>query len=393
MPLRQDRIYLSPPDVGAAEREAVVRAVDSGWIAPLGPEVDAFEAELAEFSQRGQTVALSSGTAALHLGLLLLGVEPGDVVVTSTLTFAATAFAIDYVQARGVFVDCDSTGNMDPDLLRAALEQLERDGDLPKAIIPVDLLGKIAAQERISAVAAAFDIPILSDAAESLGAVRLGQPAASHGTMAVLSFNGNKIVTTSGGGALLSDNPDLAARARHLSNQARQPLPWYEHKEIGYNYRMSNVLAALGRAQLSRLPQMMARRHQHRLAYQALFSRIPGVEIFGEPSGSIDDETHDNWWLTTVLVDPNEAGFAAEDLRQALEAESIEARRMWQPMHRQPVFARALAFLNGTADSFYQQGLSLPSGSGLTPVQFDQVCDAIERFAGSVTGPGAGGDR
>ena len=373
-----DRIYLSSPDVTEAEESAVVRAIRSGWIAPLGPEVDAFEAELASYCGRSHCVALSSGTAALHLGLLTLGVGPGDLVLTSTMTFAATANAIVYTGAQPVFVDCDETGNMNPDLLEAAFTDLEKNGRQVKAVVPVDLLGKVVDHERIAGIAAAHGAVVLSDAAESLGARRAGRPSASYGVAAAVSFNGNKIMTTSGGGALLTDNEEVAHRVRYLATQARQPVVHYEHTDIGYNYRMSNLLAALGRAQLARLDEMIARRRRHRLAYRGLFAGVPGVTIFGEPSGVDGGDTVDNFWLTSIIVEPTEAPFTADELRQALADCQIEARPLWKPMHLQPVFAGAESYLDGTSQRLFQRGVSLPSGSALTDMQFARIVSGIE---------------
>ncbi|MGI5951019.1 MAG: DegT/DnrJ/EryC1/StrS family aminotransferase [Brooklawnia sp.] len=379
-----ERIFLSSPDVSVAEEEAILRAIRSGWVAPLGPEVDAFEAELAYFCGRSHAVALSSGTAGLHLGLLGLGAGPGDVVLTSSMTFAASANAIVYTGAEPVFVDADETGNMDPDLLEQALETLAAEGRQVKAVLPVDLLGKVVDHERIDALAAAHGIPVLTDAAESMGAVRDGRPAASFGVAAAVSFNGNKVMTTSGGGALLTDDAELAAHARYLATQARQPVVHYEHTDIGYNYRLSNLLAAVGRAQLARLPEMLERRRLMRLHYRELFSRVPGVRVFGEPSGAHGGRTRDNWWLTSILVDQAAAGFSSEDLRGALDRAGIEARPLWKPMHLQPVYAGARAFVDGTSERLFRTGLSLPSGSGLGPDQVAHITEAIGRFlAGS----------
>ncbi|MGO1383679.1 MAG: DegT/DnrJ/EryC1/StrS family aminotransferase [Arachnia sp.] len=375
-----DRILMSSPDVGQAEEDALVRAIRSGWVAPLGPEVDAFEAELADYTGRQHAVALSSGTAALHLGLLVLGVGPGDAVLTSTMTFAATANSIMYTGAEPIFVDCDETGNMNPELLEDAFTTLEQEGRAVKAVVPVDLFGKVVDHERIDAIAASRGVPVLSDAAESLGATFNGRSSASYGEAAALSFNGNKIMTTSGGGALLTDDAEIAERVRHLATQARQPVPHYEHTEVGYNYRLSNVLAALGRAQLSRLDGMIERRRQHRVRYSGLFVDTPGVRVFGEPSGADGSDTHDNFWLTSVIIDSGVAGFSSEDLRLALAAVDIEARPLWKPMHLQPVYANSRAFTDGTGERFFQTGLSLPSGSVLSPQQIDKVSRTLNNF-------------
>lgn len=381
-----DRIYLSSPDITQLEEDGIVAAVRSGWIAPLGPEVDAFEREIAEFTGRRHGVALSSGTAALHLALLELGAGPGRVVLTSSMTFAATANAVRYTGAEPVFVDCDATGNMDVALLEEALaDQLAQGADVA-AILPVDLLGKIADYEAIDAVAARHGIPVLADAAESLGAVRHGRAAGSHGVAAAISFNGNKIMTTSGGGMLLTDDEQMATRARYLATQARQPVVHYEHVDIGYNYRLSNLLAGLGRAQLVRLPSMIERRRGWRAAYRELFASIEGVDVFGGEDGSATATgDHDNFWLTSVLVDPERAGWAAHELQEHLATLDIEARPLWKPMHLQPVFADARSYTSGAGETMFRTGLSLPSGSALTDAQFDRVRDAIAGFVRSRT--------
>jgi dTDP-4-amino-4,6-dideoxygalactose transaminase len=378
--VNNEQIYLSAPDVGTAEEAAVVRAMRSGWIAPLGPEVDAFEKELADATQRQHAVALSSGTAALHVALLNFGVHAGDVVITSTLTFAATANAITYTHATPVFVDCDATGNIDVDLLLEAVLDQRRRGNRVAALVPVDLLGKVAAYEVIEKIAQDHSIPVLSDAAESMGARRNGRSAGSYGDAAAMSFNGNKIMTTSGGGALLTDDRNFAARARYLATQARQPVPHYEHTEVGYNYRMSNLLAALGRAQLARLESMIERRHQLRLQYRELFKGVPGVSIFGEDDGADGLATRDNYWLTSILVNADEAGWHACELMSYLAHHQIEARPFWKPMHAQPVFAACPAYVNGTSDALFACGISLPSGSGLTPAQTARVTGTIFDF-------------
>ena len=369
------RILMSSPDVGDLEEQYLVAAFRSGWIAPLGPDVDAFEAEMADRVGVGHAAALSSGTAALHLGLLCLGVAPGDVVLTSTMTFAATANAIVYTGAVPHFVDCDpATGNLDPALLESALDTLRSEGRRVGAIVPVDLFGKSADYDAILPIAERFGVPVLADAAESLGAAHGGRAAGSFGAASALSFNGNKVMTTSGGGMLLTDDADLAARARYLATQARQPVAHYEHVEIGYNYRMSNLLAALGRAQLVRLDDMLARRRANREAYRNVFADVEGAEIFG------GDDTEDNCWLTSVVVDPQVAGWTAGDLARSLAAADIESRPLWKPMHLQPVFAGAHATINGSAQRLFETGVTLPSGSALTSVQLETVLDAIRRF-------------
>lgn len=367
---------MSSPDVGEAEEVAVVAAMRSGWIAPLGPDVDAFEVELAARVGVSHGVALSSGTAALHLGLLTLGVGPGDVVLTSTMTFAATANAIVYTGAEPYFIDAlPGTGNMDPALLREALTSLRAAGENVAAIVPVDLLGKAVDYTSILAIADEFGVPVLADAAESLGATHAGRAAGSFGRASIVSFNGNKIMTTSGGGMLLTDDADFAGHVRYLATQARQPVVHYEHTDIGYNYRMSNLLAALGRAQLSRLDEMIARRREMRELYKQRFASVAGVHVFGA-----DGDEFDNVWLTSILVDEKETGWAPHELTAALAAQNIESRPLWKPMHAQPVFASSRGAINGTAESLFSRGLTLPSGSALSADQRARVMDAVDAF-------------
>ena len=321
-------------------------------------------------------MALSSGTAGLHLGLLALGIGAGDVVVTSSFTFAATANAIAYTGATPHFIDADpQTGNMDVALLASVLEGLAGQGTPAAAIVPVDLLGKVADMESIEDLGRQYGIPVLADAAESLGARRHDRAAGSFGTASVVSFNGNKIMTTSGGGMLLTDDEDLADRVRYLATQARQPVAHYEHTEIGYNYRLSNLLAALGRAQLSRLDDMIERRHRWRDEYRALFDDVEGVTIFGG-----EDDADDNAWLTAVLVDEAVAGWSASELSAHLGTHDIESRPLWKPMHLQPVFADAPAAVTGVAERFFRTGITLPSGSALSDEQMQRVQSLIREF-------------
>lgn len=371
-----ERIYMSSPDVGDLEEEYVVSAIRSGWIAPLGPDVDAFEQEIAQRVGVDFAVALSSGTAALHLGLLGLGVRPGDVVLTSTMTFAATANAIVYTGASPHFIDCDpETGNMDPELLRRALDELSRENVKPAAIVPVDLLGKAVDYTAILSIADQFDVPVLCDAAESLGATHGGRAAGSFGLASIVSFNGNKIMTTSGGGMLLTNDEALALHTRYLATQARQPVVHYEHTDVGYNYRLSNLLAALGRAQLSRLDEMIARRRKIRDRYRRLFETVEGVDLFGG-DGDIDD----NVWLTSILVDDALTGWTTSELSAALADKNIESRPLWKPMHLQPIFQSAAATVNGASERLFATGMTLPSGSALSEDQIDYVVDAITDF-------------
>lgn len=316
-----EKIYLSPPDIGQKEEIAAINAIRSGWVAPLGPEVDAFEFEMSERVGVKHAVALSSGTAALHLALLTLNVGPGDIVITSTMTFVATANAIKYTGAEPFFVDSDlSTGNMSAELLVDAIKILRAQKKKIAAIVPVDLLGKSADYSSIIPIASEFNIPVVADAAESLGSTHNRLPVGSFGDAAVFSFNGNKIMTTSGGGMLMTDNSLIARKARFLATQAREDVTHYEHRETGYNYRLSNILAAIGRAQLSRLDQMIDRRRVNREKYRKFVANFSGVSIFG------GDDSEDNCWLTAILVDSEISGWKASELSDFLGQFNIETR-------------------------------------------------------------------
>lgn len=368
-----ERIYLSPPDMSDAERTALLRAFDSNWIAPLGPEVDAFEADLARRVGVSDAAALSSGTAALHLALVLLEVGPGDEVWTSTLTFAATANAIRYVGATPVFIDSErESWNMDPGLLAEALRDAAAGSRLPKAVIVVDLYGNCADYERLSAACEAYDVPIIEDAAEALGSTYRGKPAGSFGAVSALSFNGNKIITTSGGGALLSNDESLTRRARHLASQARQPTPHYEHLEVGYNYRLSNLLAAVGRAQLARLDTLITHRRDVHRRYQETLGATHGIELIPRPQGR-----ESNHWLCCVLLDEEALGVGPETIREHLEEENIEARPLWKPMHLQPVYRDCRIVGGSVAEDLFARGLCLPSGSSLSEEQQQRVMDTF----------------
>ncbi len=352
-----ERIYLSPPDVGSADREALLRAFDSGWIAPLGPEIQGLEAELAAATGRAHSVALSSGTAALHLALRNAGVGSGDKVLVQSLTFSATANAVVYTGAEPVFVDSEpSSWNMDPDLLSEALAS-----HAVKAVIPVDLYGQCADYRRIEPVCETHGVTVIEDAAEALGATLDGRPGGSFGHAAALSFNGNKIITTSGGGALVTDDGDWAARTLHMATQARDQAPHYQHSELGFNYRLSNLLAAFGRSQLADLERRVERRRDHNRFYRAALSGLPGVEFMPEIPGG-----RSSFWLTTLTIDPAVAGVDRETIRTALEGHNIEARPVWKPMHLQPFFADCAMIGGGVSDRLFDHGLCLPSGSVLS---------------------------
>jgi dTDP-4-amino-4,6-dideoxygalactose transaminase len=320
-------------------------------------------------------VAVNSGTAALHLALLALGAGRGHVVVVPTLTFAATANAVAYTGAEPVFVDCDpDTGNIDASLLAELLPQLRREGRTIAAVVPVDMFGRCADYASLLPMCAAHGVPVLEDAAEALGASYDGRAAGSFGVAAALSFNGNKIITTSGGGMVLTSEEWLATHCRYLATQARQPVVHYEHADIGYNYRLSNLLAALGRAQLSRLDTMMERRRGLRERYAKLFGTVPGVRLLG------GDDPEANCWLTTIVVDPTVAGWSAPELAEYLARHDIETRPVWKPMHLQPVFAAARALVTGAAHRLFETGLTLPSGSSLREQQVRLVFDTLKNF-------------
>jgi len=365
------RIYLSPPDVGPTDRQMLDSAFDSGWLAPAGPDLGLFEAEVAAVVGLPHTVALSSGTAALHLALLELGVGRDDDVLVSTFTFAATANAVTYVGARPVFIDSDAVSwNMSPDLLAEELLVRARTGNLPKAVIVVDLYGQCADYGRIEPLCNEYGIPVIEDAAEALGGTHGDRPAGSFGALSVFSFNGNKIITTTGGGMLGTRDRLAAEHVRHLATQARDPSPHYEHSEIGYNYRLSNLLAALGRAQLSDLPRRVARRRELNARYRSALADGP---VGFQPEASYGRST---CWLTCITVDHTlEVG--PNELRLRLEEENIEARPAWKPMHMQPVFRDAARRVDGTSERIFQAGLCLPSGSALTDTDQDRVIECL----------------
>jgi len=359
--------------MGPDERSLLLDAFDSNWIAPLGPHVDAFEREFCETVGVPHAAALSSGTEALHLALLMLGIGAMDEVLVSTLTFAASANVVAYVGATPAFIDSNrETWNMDPGLLEEELAACARRGKLPKAVIVVDLYGQCADYDPILEACARYGVPVIEDAAEALGANYKGKPAGSFGAAAVFSFNGNKIITTSGGGMFVSSDRFLVERARHLATQARDPAPHYEHSEIGYNYRMSNLLAAVGRGQLRVLRDRVSRKREIFHFYQRALGDLPGasfmpIAVYGEP----------NYWLTCILVDPARFGATREEIRLALEAENIESRPLWKPMHLQPVFKDCKVRGGSVSEGIFRDGLCLPSGTALIDVELERVADII----------------
>ena len=370
----QEKIYLSPPCMLGNEREMLLDAFDSNWIAPLGPHVDAFETEFADRVGRKYAVALSSGTAAIHLALNILGVKQGDTVLTSSFTFAATANAITYTNASPVFIDSDQkTWNLDPALVEQALADGKKTGNLPKAVLTVDIVGQAANYEQIEEICRRYDVPIVEDAAESLGATYNEKPAGSFGEMSCFSFNGNKIITTSGGGMLVTDNESFANKTRFLATQARDPAPHYEHSHIGYNYRMSNLLAAVGRAQLENLDTHVDNRRAIFERYQRALGQLPGVNFMPEP-----DDCRSTRWLTILTIDPDLFGATREEVRLALDAENIESRPAWKPMHMQPVFVDCKSYGGAVCEQFFRDGLCLPSGTALTVDQQQRVIEIFK---------------
>jgi dTDP-4-amino-4,6-dideoxygalactose transaminase len=378
------QILLSTPHMGSAEREYVEEAFQTNWIAPLGPNVDAFERELAAIVGSSHAAALSSGTAAIHLGLRLLGVGPGDRVFCSTLTFAASIFPIVYQGAEPVFIDSEAaTWNMCPAALARAFEVAECAGRMPKAVVVVNLYGQSADMDPIMALCERYGVPILEDAAESLGAKYRGRQSGTFGRLGVFSFNGNKIITTSGGGMLVSDDPELIDRARFLATQARDPAPHYQHSEIGFNYRMSNILAGVGRGQLKVLGDRVAARREIFETYRRELADIDVLEWMPEPEWSFS-----NRWLTAATLRAD-APLSATDLIHRLAGEMIEARPVWKPMHLQPVFEGCEHFTAGdgpVAERLFENGICLPSGSNMTGKQLSRVVSTIRRLLGKENG-------
>lgn len=369
-------ILLSTPHMGENELHFIEEAFRTNWIAPLGPNVDAFEREIADLVGSGHAAALSSGTAAIHLAVRMLGVKPGDRVFCSSLTFAASANPIVYEGGEPVFIDAEpESWNMSPVALERAFDAAVAEGWLPKAVIVVNLYGQSADMDPILEICNRHGVPIIEDAAESLGGRYKGRPSGVFGLMGVYSFNGNKIITTSGGGMLISDDEDLIKQARFLATQARDPAPHYQHSQIGFNYRMSNILAGVGRGQLQVLGDRVESRRAVFQAYADGLSGIPGIEWMPEPEWS-----YSNRWLSALTIDPAIAGITASDVIARLSEEMIEARPVWKPMHLQPVFAHCRHFAHGNqpvSDRIFDQGLCMPSGSNMTPAEIGRVVDAM----------------
>lgn len=386
----KNRIWLSLAHMGGREQEFIQEAFDTNWVVPLGPNVNAFEKALRDFliengklkveNEGKQVVALSAGTAALHLGLILLGVGEEDEVICQSFTFSASANPIAYLGATPVFVDSEvDTWNMDPVLLEEAIkDRLKKTGRLPKAIIPVHLYGMPGKLDEILEVANRYIIPVLEDSAEALGSEYKGRKCGTFGEYAALSFNGNKIITTSGGGALVCPNEERAKRALFYATQAREQAPHYQHEKIGYNYRMSNICAGIGRGQMFVLDEHIARRREIHDLYVKLLAGVKGVKVMCQPEGG---DFNSNYWLTCITVDPEEAGFTREDVRLALDADNIESRPLWKPMHLQPVFKDAPFYGNGTSERLFEIGLCLPSGPTLTDEDIERVTKVVRQLS------------
>ena len=375
-------IHLSLAHMSGKEEAFIHEAFLTNWVVPLGPNVDGFENDLATWLGKKSAnplhvVALSSGTAAIHLALVMLGVGPGDEVICQSFTFAASANPVVYQGATPVFVDSEpDTWNMDPELLRQAIDdRLRVTGKLPKAIIPVHLYGTPARMNEIRSVAAAYGIPVLEDAAEAIGSEYDGQYCGTLGTYGALSFNGNKMITTSGGGALICPDEESARRVKFYATQARENFPYYQHEKIGYNYRLSNISAGVGRGQMYVLDEHIARRRAIHELYVEKLKNTPGITVM-QPRSTVD--SHPNYWLSTILVDPQEAGFTWQELSARLTAADIESRPLWKPMHLQPVFANAPRYVNGVSESLFTQGLCLPSGPLVTDEDVDRIVEIIK---------------
>lgn len=369
------KVWLSSPHIGTKEKEYVNEAFDTNWVAPLGPNVDAFEKQLSHYTSVGGAVSLCSGTAAIHMALLACGVKAGDAVICQSFTFGASAFPITYLNAQPIFVDSESDSwNMDPVLLEKAIEDQIALGKKPAAIVVVHLYGMPANMNALNGIAKKYAIPVIEDAAEALGSSYFEKKCGSLTDIGILSFNGNKIITTSGGGALLSDDEEIINTVRHLSNQAKEPAPFYLHKQIGYNYRLSNISAGIGRGQMEVLESRVEKRRSIFETYKKELGTIEGLFFLPEPEGSFS-----NRWLTTLLFDEKHWPVGTnEKIRLVLDTNQIESRPLWKPLHQQPVFEKVKSYLNGISDRLFATGLCLPSGSNLAGADQKRVIDIIK---------------
>lgn len=373
------KIWLSLAHMSGREQDFIKEAFDTNWVVPLGPNVNGFEADLEKYiGENKHVVALSAGTAALHLALVMLGVKAGDEVICQSFTFAASANPITYLGATPVFVDSElDTWNIDPQLLeQAILDRKAATGKYPKAIIPVHLYGMPAKMDEIMAIANRYCIPVLEDAAEALGSTYKGQACGTFGNYGILSFNGNKMITTSGGGALVTPTVETKQRVMFYATQARENAPHYQHEVIGYNYRMSNICAGIGRGQMYVLDEHIARRREIHSLYTELLKDVEGIAVMQRPSEEYDS----NFWLTCILVNPEKAGFTREDLRLKMDEEQIETRPLWKPMHLQPVFANVPTYVNGVSEALFNDGLCLPSGPMCTDEDIQRVAKVITDY-------------
>jgi len=369
-----NKIWLSSPHMGGEEFDFVKDAFESNWIAPLGPHVNGFENDLCEYTGAKYAAAVNSGTAAIHLALIMLGVEAGDEVICSTFTFAGSVNPVAYQKAVPVFVDSETlTWNMSPELLEEAIEDRIKKGKKPKAIIFVHLYGMPARTEKILEISRAYNIPTIEDAAEALGSKLNNKFLGTFGEIGILSFNGNKIITTSGGGALLSSKEEYILKAKFLSEQARDPAPHYQHSQIGYNYRLSNICAAIGRGQMKVLDQRVKERRNIFDFYYKNLSPLPGISFLPEP-----DNYFSNRWLTCIIIDSERSGgITREDVREALVKENIDSRPLWKPLHLQPVFSNYPAYTDGTSEKLFENGLCLPSGTNLSREDLQRIVNVI----------------
>jgi dTDP-4-amino-4,6-dideoxygalactose transaminase len=371
-----NKIWLSSPNMGGAEEGFVKEAFNKNWIAPIGPNIDGFEKDICRYNNVNHAAALCSGTSGIHLALILLGVKSGDEVLCSSFTFSASANPIRYQLATPIFVDSEEeTWNIDPILLEKAIIDRTKNGKKPKALILVHLYGISAKIKEILSICEKYEIPIIEDAAEALGSLYKGKALGTYGKFGVYSFNGNKIITTSGGGILVSNDKKLIEKARFLSSQARDEAPHYQHSQVGYNYRMSNICAGIGRGQMQVLNLRVSQKRKIRSFYEKIFNGIEGIKVLKENSNSFS-----NAWLSCILIDPKKTGFSREKLRLAFEKDNIEARPLWKPMHLQPIFKSFPAYLNGVSEQLFSQGLCLPSDTNMRENEFKRVEKVINNL-------------
>ena len=376
MTKNKSKIWLSSPNMGGTEEEFVKEAFNKNWIAPIGPNIDAFEKDICNYNNVNHAAALSSGTSGIHLALILLGVKSGDEVLCSSFTFSASANPIRYQLATPIFVDSEEeTWNIDPILLEKAIIDRIKNGNKPKALILVHLYGISAKMDEILSICKKHEIPIIEDAAEALGSLYKGKALGTFGKFGVYSFNGNKIITTSGGGMLVSNDEELIEKSKFLSTQAREEAPHYQHSQIGYNYRMSNICAGIGRGQMQVLNLRVSQKRKIRDFYEKIFNGIEGIKILKENSNSFS-----NAWLSCILIDSKKTEFSREKLRLAFEKDNIEARPLWKPMHLQPIFKSFPAYLNGVSDQLFSQGLCLPSDTNMKEKEFTRVEEVISNL-------------